>query len=423
VKLFVGRLPSETTQKQLRECFEEFGEVSEVFVIASKAVSGVGCAFVRMAKVDAAEQAIADLHEQRVLIPEKREMGPMQVAFAKGEAIRLGLDEKEEILPSFKEARQKVEEHKEKRMFFEAMSKQQELHEKAMKFHQAMIAQQHLMVEQCQEFSKDALVDLIKDGQRQGGEEFKKKWRFFCEQGWGGKKDYDPNKHAIDILKRFVTVACRDVYGMENWFRSHFEDLSDLPEAPPGMPPPGIASGKGGLPPPGMLPPGFPPLPGMLPPDLAEKGFEKGGEKGKGKDFGKDFGEKGFKGFEKGCGKGPMMGPPPGLLPGLSPPMLPEGSPLPPGMMGMPPGFGMPPLGKGLPGLPFGPPMCGKGPMGMPFGPPGGILRPEQESGRPPKKEERKPIKAEEESSEYEEEEDESGSEAGDLQDINADDI
>eukprot|EP00971_Amphidinium_carterae_P034924 687824-Amphidinium_carterae.1 len=35
-----------------------------------------------------------------------------QVAFAKGEAIRLGLNEKEEILPSFREARQKVEEHK-----------------------------------------------------------------------------------------------------------------------------------------------------------------------------------------------------------------------------------------------------------------------------------------------------------------------
>jgi len=75
--------------KLLRECFEEFGEVLEVFIIASKAVSGVGCAFVRMQKIDAAAQAIADLHEQRVLIPEQAELGPMQVAFAKGEAIRL----------------------------------------------------------------------------------------------------------------------------------------------------------------------------------------------------------------------------------------------------------------------------------------------------------------------------------------------
>ncbi|CAJ1370956.1 unnamed protein product, partial [Effrenium voratum] len=90
------------------------------------AASGVGCAFVRMARIDAAEEAIAELHEQRVLIPEQADLGPMQVAFAKGEAIRLGLDEKEEILPSFKEARQKVVEHQEKKVFFEKMQKQQE---------------------------------------------------------------------------------------------------------------------------------------------------------------------------------------------------------------------------------------------------------------------------------------------------------
>merc|ERR1740138_1757348 len=102
VKLFVGRLPREVNQRQLRECFEEFGEVLEVFIIASQAQSGVGCAFVRMASIEAAEQAIGDLHEQRVLIPEQRELGPMQVAFAKGEAVRLGIDEKEEILPSIR---------------------------------------------------------------------------------------------------------------------------------------------------------------------------------------------------------------------------------------------------------------------------------------------------------------------------------
>merc|ERR1719291_890184 len=141
VKLFVGRLPREAAQKAIRECFEEFGEVLEVFIIASQAQSGVGCAFVRMGTLEGAEQAIQDLHEQRVLIPEERELGPMQVAFAKGEAVRLGIDEKEEILPSFREARQKVVEHNEKKAFFESMQKQQEIHQQVIQYQQA-IAQQ-----------------------------------------------------------------------------------------------------------------------------------------------------------------------------------------------------------------------------------------------------------------------------------------
>merc|ERR1719436_2073809 len=148
IKLFVGRLPREVSQRQLRECFEEFGDVLEVFVIASQAQSGVGCAFVRMGTLEAAEQAIGDLHEQRVLIPEQRELGPMQVAFAKGEAVRLGIDEKEEILPSFREARQKVTEHKEKKAFFESMQKQQEFQQQVIVHHQAMMQQQQMMAQQ-----------------------------------------------------------------------------------------------------------------------------------------------------------------------------------------------------------------------------------------------------------------------------------
>merc|ERR1719291_1552942 len=141
VKLFVGRLPREAAQRQIRECFEEFGDVLEVFIIASQAQSGVGCAFVRMGTLEGAENAIADLHEQRVLIPDQAELGPMQVAFAKGEAIRLGIDEKEEILPSFREARQKVVEHNEKKAFFESIQKQQDFQQQVIQ-HQQAIAQQ-----------------------------------------------------------------------------------------------------------------------------------------------------------------------------------------------------------------------------------------------------------------------------------------
>lgn len=86
-----------------------------------------------------------------------------QVAFAKGEALRLGIDEKEEILPSFREARQKVVEHHEKKAFFEAMTKQQEMHEKAIKYQQAVAQQHQLMAQQVMMLPKDQLVSLIKD--------------------------------------------------------------------------------------------------------------------------------------------------------------------------------------------------------------------------------------------------------------------
>merc|ERR1719436_987918 len=282
IKLFIGRLPREVSQRQLRDCFEEFGEVLEVFIIASQAQSGVGCAFVRMATLDAAERAIEDLHEQRVLIPDQRDLGPMQVAFAKGEAVRLGIHEKEEILPSFREARQKVVEHHEKKMFFEAMQKQQEAHQQVMAHQQAMAQQQQMMAQQVGTLPTPELVALIKDGQRNGGPPFKQKWWSYCDQGWVGTRDYDPSHHPHEALAQFVTMATCE-YGHESWFRKHFDDLPDLPPLPqppplpPGAPgPPGMPGPPGAPPPfgpPGMMPPGAPPMmpppfgpPGMIPP-------------------------------------------------------------------------------------------------------------------------------------------------------------
>jgi len=361
VKLFVGRLPKEVHRQQLQECFEEFGEVLEVFIIASQAQSGVGCAFVRMGSIDGAEQAIADLHEQRVLIAEQRDLGPMQVAFAKGEAIRLGINEKEEILPSFREARQKVEEHKEKKQFFDAMQKQQEFHQQMMDHQQAVAAQQGLMAQQASTFSQKDLVGLIKDGQRNGGPSFKQKWWSYCDQGWAGTRDYDPGHHPQDKLVNFAQMNCME-YGHEAWFRKHFKDLPELPPLPtppPGMPPPGAPPG---LPPPPGFPGGMPPPPGMIAPP----------------------------------GMPPIMPPPFGMPPPGMPPMMP-----PPGM----PPHGMPPMpppapgGPGLaPGMPFGP----GGPGGPPA--PGGQLEDRSQAA-----------KAEESS--------ESESEVGNIEDINTDDI
>jgi len=365
VKLFVGRLPREANQKEIRECFEEFGDVLEVFIIASQAQSGVGCAFVRMATLEGAEKAIEDLHEQRVIIPDLAELGPMQVAFAKGEALRLGIDEKEEILPSFREARQKVVEHHEKKAFFEAMTKQQEMHEKAIKYQQAVAQQHQLMAQQVMMLPKDQLVSLIKDGQRAGGHPFKQKWWTFCDQGWAGIRDYDPSHHAPETLAQFAQMTTFE-YGMESWFRKHFPDLPDLPPAPP-MPP--MPPGGPGLPPPGMGPGPPGPVPGMLPPP----GFPSG-------PMGPGMTGPGMPSFPT-MPSGPGMPPPPPGHPSMG------GRPMLPGMA--PPGF---------------PPMMG-GPL--PIGGPPAM--------RPPAGAEKAKEKAESSS--------ESGSEDGDIEDINAEDI
>lgn len=275
-------------------------------MIASQAQSGVGCAFVRMGSIEAAEKAIEELHEQRVLIPEQRDLGPMQIAFAKGEAIRLGLNEKEEILPSFREARQKVVEHNEKKAFFDTMSKQQEMHQQAMMYQQALGQQQHMMAQQAGFMPKEDLVPLIKAGQRSGGQNFKQKWWSFCDQGWGGTRDYDPSRHSADTLAQFVQMAIFE-YAGESWFRKHFRDLADLPPAPPILP--------GGPPPPGMMPP----PPGMVPPGMVPPGM-----------------------VPPGMGPPPPGAPPgfPGAPPGMPPPgMHPPGFP---GFPGMPPPPGMP---------------------------------------------------------------------------------
>eukprot|EP00435_Cladocopium_sp_Y103_P037275 s2087_g9.t2 len=100
VKLFVGRLPVETTTDLLSRAFEDFGEVLEVFLIDGRGASGARCAFVRLAHLKDAERAIEEMHEKRVLIHERAELGPIQVAFAKGEATRMGLDASKEQLPA-----------------------------------------------------------------------------------------------------------------------------------------------------------------------------------------------------------------------------------------------------------------------------------------------------------------------------------
>lgn len=211
----MGRLPEEVTSQQLREAFAQYGEVLEVFLIDSKASGAtmLGCAFVRMAKLDQAQRA---LHEY----PGNGLLAGLQVALAKGEAERLRLHAPEE---STKEARSKLTE--------------------------AQLSCAYLL-------TVPELAELIKDGQRRGGDPFKQKWRSFCD--WAKRGTHDPLKHEHRSLVHFVVTAAYE-YGKESWFRSRFEKLSP----PSTMPqPPGPPSGSS------MAWPGMPPWPGSAVPPM-----------------------------------------------------------------------------------------------------------------------------------------------------------
>lgn len=65
MKIYVGNLNQETTEPQLRESFEKFGEVSSLAIVKDKE-SGAsrGFAFVEMSSDENANEAIAGMHGQ-----------------------------------------------------------------------------------------------------------------------------------------------------------------------------------------------------------------------------------------------------------------------------------------------------------------------------------------------------------------------
>ncbi|CDJ39281.1 hypothetical protein ETH_00001150, partial [Eimeria tenella] len=90
IKLFIGRVPQAVEEDSLKPVFEEFGEVREVIIIRDKATGKhKNSAFVKMASIAAADNAIRALHNSRSL---ESAMGPMTVKYATGEAERLGLN-------------------------------------------------------------------------------------------------------------------------------------------------------------------------------------------------------------------------------------------------------------------------------------------------------------------------------------------
>lgn len=67
MNIYVGNMSYETTENQLRQAFEGFGEVTKVSLITDRD-SGrpKGFAFVEMSKQQEAQAAIAGLHEQEM---------------------------------------------------------------------------------------------------------------------------------------------------------------------------------------------------------------------------------------------------------------------------------------------------------------------------------------------------------------------
>lgn len=77
-KLFVGQIPRQMQEMDLRKLFEPFGQIVELIILRDR-VSGLhkGCAFITFANKASAEKAITSLHEKITL-----HTRPIQVRFA-----------------------------------------------------------------------------------------------------------------------------------------------------------------------------------------------------------------------------------------------------------------------------------------------------------------------------------------------------
>eukprot|EP00913_Durusdinium_trenchii_P016740 g15736.t1 len=208
VKLFVGRLPREVTESQLRDLFQQFGQPVEVFIINQQASSSFGCAFVRLANLEQAKRAIQELHDKpagpssgRLDIlqdaggqaPTQSLFTPLQVTFAKGELQRLQLED-DQLVMSPKGNIQL--DPAETQALFLSLCQEGQLNGRKVDL-------QHLV---SAPGSCCYLVDLIKEGQR-SSTSFKAKWLSFCEwSASSGVKSTNPSKHpAVGLAK----AACR----------------------------------------------------------------------------------------------------------------------------------------------------------------------------------------------------------------------
>lgn len=78
-KLFIGMLSKETSEEDIRQMFEPFGEIKEIFLIRNQDGSSKCAAFLRYISTDSAEQAISAMHSSMTLEGAQR---PLIVKYA-----------------------------------------------------------------------------------------------------------------------------------------------------------------------------------------------------------------------------------------------------------------------------------------------------------------------------------------------------
>lgn len=81
-KLFVGNLPQDVTQDEMRELFGAYGNACDVHVMQGKATSGQGCAFIVFDLRESAESAIAALDGASLLRGQTNSQ-PIHVSWAR----------------------------------------------------------------------------------------------------------------------------------------------------------------------------------------------------------------------------------------------------------------------------------------------------------------------------------------------------
>lgn len=219
MKLFLGRLPIEVTERDIRTCFEDYGRVVEVFKMKGESPGerrhsmyhedGFTCAFVRVSSLKMAEDCIEELHEQRCLIAEKRHFGAMQVAFAKGEAARLGLSDTREILPHRMEAKERVRMQREKGILLGAAS-------------QILGAGRiNLML-----LSEAVLRSIITRGlEQEEDEQWRMMWHSYAQGGFGGTIETEASEHDHNSLAQFIAMRTFD-YKDVPWFKAEMQRAS-----------------------------------------------------------------------------------------------------------------------------------------------------------------------------------------------------
>jgi len=79
--IFIGNLPFQATESDIRHAFEQYGRVSSVHMLTDRATGrSKGCAFVGMSRLDDADEAIrrlngSDIGGRKVTVNEARSHG------------------------------------------------------------------------------------------------------------------------------------------------------------------------------------------------------------------------------------------------------------------------------------------------------------------------------------------------------------